>query len=168
MKHPILILTLCLAIVALTPAASAHRYHTSVTRLEYNTEEKSVEITVQTFADDLEAVLSKRAGSMVRLDGSKNVNALLFDYLRSVFQLKSGNAVSELQWVGMELKGHSARIYLQIKAPVNLSKDSFKAFVSNALLFDLFADQINIVNVHNQGRIASLVFKRGDHAQEIP
>ncbi|MGI9168432.1 MAG: DUF6702 family protein [Pyrinomonadaceae bacterium] len=164
MKHPVYILSLCIAIAALTPAAFAHRYHTSVTRLEYNTEEKSVEITVQTFADDLEAVLSKRAGSKVRLDGSKHANALLFDYLRSVFQLKSGNSAGELQWIGMELKGHSAWIYLQSKAPLNLSKAS----LSNALLFELFEDQVNIVNVHNRGRTASLVFKRGDNSQEIP
>lgn len=168
MTFPVYTLSLCLVIAALAPAAFAHRYHTSVTRLEYNTEETSVEITVQTFADDLEAALSKRTGSKaagnIRLDGSKKADAMVFDYLRSVFQLKSGNATGELQWIGMELKGHSAWIYLQTKAPVNLSKAS----LSNALLFDLFEDQVNIVNVHNHGRTASLVFKRGDHAQQIP
>ena len=169
MKRRIHILGFYLLIIALAPAASAHRYHTSVTRLEYNAEEKSVEITVQTFVDDLEAALSKRAGAQVHLDGSKDANALLFDYVRSVFQLRSGNEIGQLQWIGMESKGHSAWIYLQIKTPASVSKSSSKAVLSNTLLFELFEDQVNIVNIHNHRRVASLVFKRGgDQVQEIP
>ena len=151
---------------ALAPGASAHRYHTSVTRLEYNAEEHMAEITVQTFADDIEAALGKRnrATGSVRLDGSEKTNALVLDYLRTVFELNSGDATIELQWIGMELKGYSVWIYLQAKAPQGLTKTSLR----NKLLFDLFADQVNIVNVLNDGKRASLVFKRGDSAKQIP
>ena len=159
------LVSLSLLIVALPPATSAHRYHTSVTRLEYNAEEQLAEITVQTFADDIEAAVSKRNGtSNVRLDGTKKTNALVLDYLRSVFALKSGDAEVELQWIGMELKGYTVWIYLQAKAPAGLAKTSLR----NRLLFDLFADQVNIVNVLDHGKRASLVFKRGDAAQVLP
>ena len=157
--------SLSLFVVALAPGASAHRYHTSVTRLEYNAEEHLTEITVQTFADDIEAALSKRSGGRnVRLNGAKETNALVLDYLRTVFELKSGDAAVELQWIGMELKGYTVWIYLQARAPADLSKASLR----NKLLFDLFADQVNIVNVLNDGKRTSLVFKRGDTAKEIP
>jgi len=160
------LVSLSLLVVALAPGASAHRYHTSVTRLEYNAEEHLAEITVQTFADDIEAALSRRSGAAgnVRLDSSKKTNALVLDYLRTVFELKTGDAEVELQWIGMELKGYTVWIYLQAKAPEGLSKASLR----NKLLFDLFADQVNIVNVLNDGKRASLVFKRGDAAKEIP
>jgi hypothetical protein len=169
MKEAIRILSLAslsLLVVALAPGASAHRYHTSVTRLEYNAEEHLAEITVQTFADDIEAALSRRNGPAgnVRLDFSKKTNALVLDYLRTVIEIKSGDAELELQWIGMELKGYSVWIYLQAKAPAGLSKTALR----NQLLFDLFADQVNIVNVLNSGKRASLVFKRGDAAKEIP
>lgn len=159
------LVSLSLLAVALAPGASAHRYHTSVTRLEYNAEEHLTEITVQTFADDIEAALSKRSGGRnVRLDGAKETNALVLDYLRTAFELKSGDAAVELQWIGMELKGYTVWIYLQARAPAGLSKASLR----NKLLFDLFADQVNIVNVLNDGKRTSLVFKRGDAAKEIP
>ncbi len=159
------LVSLLLFVVALPPGASAHRYHTSVTRLEYNAEERLAEITVQTFADDIEAALSKRSGAgNVRLDGNKKTNALVLEYLRTVFEIKSGDAELDLQWIGMELKGYSVWIYLQAKAPEGLAKTSLR----NKLLFDLFADQVNIVNVLNNGKRASLVFKRGDTAKEIP
>jgi hypothetical protein len=135
-----------------------------VTRLEYNAEERSVEITIQTFADDLEDILSKRAGKSVRLDASKDVDRLAFDYVRSVIELKGRNGSSELQWVGMEAKGGTAWLYVLAKMPEGLSKAS----VRNSLLFDLFEDQVNIVNVWYDTKKTSLVFKRGDNLQEIP
>jgi uncharacterized protein DUF6702 len=153
-----------LSLLAFAPGASAHRYHTSVTRLEYNAAEHLAEITVQTFADDIEAALSKRSAGNIRLDGSTKTNALVLDYLSTVFELRSGGAVVELQWIGIELKGHTVWIYLQAKAPEGLAKSSLR----HQLLFDLFADQVNIVNVLNDGKRASLVFKRGDAPKEIP
>lgn len=163
MKHTIYILSLSLVIVALAPKAFAHRYHTSVTRLEYNVEERVAEITVRTFADDLEAILSKRTGKRVRVDGQA-ADTLVFGYLQSVFQVKSGAQEVELQWIGMELKGNTAWIYLQAKVPEGLLKTSLR----NTFLFDLFQDQVNIVNVVDKGKKTSLVFKRGDGSQEIP
>ncbi len=172
MRYSVHLLSLCLVIGAVAPKAApnaiAHRYHTSVTRMEYNVEEHSAEITIQTFADDLEAALSKRtrskASGNISVDGSKKTNALVFDYLRTVFRLNSGTEQIELQWVGMELKGYSVWIYVQAKLPGGLSKASLR----NNLLFDLFEDQVNIVNVLQHGKKVSLVFKRGDDAQRIP
>lgn len=164
MKRAIYILSLSLVCIVSAPVALAHKYHTSVTRLEYNAEERSVEITIQTFADDLEDILSKRAGKSVRLDASKDVDRLAFDYVRSVIELKGRNGSSELQWVGMEAKGGTVWLYVLAKMPEGLSK----AFVRNSLLFDLFEDQVNIVNVWYDTLKTSLVFKRGDNLQEIP
>ncbi len=165
MKRTIRVLSLSLLVMALAPVAYAHRYHTSVTRLEYRSEERLVEITVQTFADDVEAALSKRRGVRnVQLDSDPKTNALLLQYLSSMIVLKNGDDELKLEWVGMELKGHSVWFYLQAKAPEGLSR----ATLRNHLLFDLFNDQINIVNVFNDGRKSSLTFKRGDTPKMIP
>jgi len=156
------VLGLFVIVIAFAPVAQAHRYHTSVTRLEYNAEERLVEITVQTFADDIEAALSRHnGGGRVRLDSTAKTNALLLDYLRNVIELKNGEERLELQWIGMELKGHSAWFYLQASAPQGPAKTT----VSNRLLFELFNDQVNIVNVVQNGKRESLVFKRGDAAK---
>ncbi len=166
MKNAFLILSftlsLMLAALALPPSASSHRYHTSVTRLEYNAQDHLVEITVQTFADDIEAALKRSGAGNVRLE-SKKSNELVLDYLRKVFEIRSGESSLELEWIGMELKGYSVWVYLQAKAPNGLSKTS----VRNNLLFEVFPDQVNIVNVIGDGKRASLVFKRGDAVKEL-
>lgn len=159
------ILRLLLVVMSLAPAAFAHRYHTSVTRMEHKPDERLVEITVQTFADDIEAALGKRAGvNSVQLDSSSKTNALLLQYLRSTLVLRNGDREIELEWIGMELKGHSVWFYLQAKAPDGLTNTT----LSNRLLFDLFSDQINIVNVFQNGKKSSLTFKRGDTPKPIP
>src|SRR5882724_3272264 len=71
-----------LCMVGLT-RASAHRYHTSVTRMEYNGQYKDVEITIQTFVNDVEDILSRRTGARVQLDAGKDAERKVYDYLRS-------------------------------------------------------------------------------------
>jgi hypothetical protein len=166
MTRAIYILTLSLAVaLLLAPISFAHKYHTSVTRVEYNQVERSAEITIQTFTDDLRDVLTKRAGKNVRLEAGKATDRIAFDYLRSAFELKDGNgAPSELQWVGMEVKGETVWLYVLAKIPSGLAKSTLR----NAFLFDLFDDQVNIVNVLHDGQKSTLVFRRGDGSREIP
>jgi hypothetical protein len=144
--------------------SSAHKYHTSVTRVEYNPQERAAEITIQTFTDDLKDILTKRAGRNVRLDAGKDADHLAFEYLRDAFELKQGSAKVELQWVGMEVKGETAWLYLLAKVPDGLSRASLR----NAFLFDLFDDQVNIVNILHDGKKSSLVFKHGEGERQIP
>jgi hypothetical protein len=166
MKRAIFLLALLIASgQGFAGGAFAHKYHTSVTRLEYDAESRSAEITIQTFTDDLRDVLARRAGRQVRLDASREAGNMVFDYLRNVFELKRGAAdKGELQWVGMEVKGETVWLYVMAKMPGGLSK----ATLRHAFLFDLYDDQVNIVNVINNGKKSSLVFKQGDSALEIP
>jgi hypothetical protein len=148
----------------IAPAARAHKYHTSVTRIEYNEREAGAEITIQTFRDDLEDILTKRAGRRVSLEVNRETQRLVFDYLKSALELKRTDGSSDLQWVGMEVKGETVLLYVLSKMPEGLSRASLR----HALLFDLFEDQVNIVNVFDGDKKSSLVFKRGDGARQIP
>ncbi len=48
------------ALMLSPPVAGAHTFHTSLMRMEYNEDEKLVEISVQVFAHDLEEILGRR------------------------------------------------------------------------------------------------------------
>ena len=164
MRQAFYILILFFACVSLAPEAFAHKYHTSVTRLEYNAEEHTAEITIQMFVEDLENILGKRARKPVRLDGGKDAERIVFNYLQGAFELQSRAGKFDLQWVGMEMKGEMLWIYAMTKMPEGLSKVS----VRNSLLFDLYDDQVNIVNVLSGEKKTGLVFKHGDSIQAIP
>lgn len=167
MKYAPHLLTLCLVaggLLALTPAAAAHKFHTSFTEADYDAEEHSLQITLRTFPDDVENVLSKRAGKSVSLDRKEEAAPLLLAYLQETFRLKdAGGEIVKLSWVGMEAGADSAWLYFEAKLPAGLRGVA----LSNQFLCDLFADQVNLVNVKEGGRKHSLTYERGGGFQPL-
>ena len=149
--------------VALVTAA-AHKFHTSFTEAEYSAPERSLQITLRTFPDDLENILSRRSGKAVRLDRKKEAEPLLVAYLRETFQLKNakGEAV-KLTWVGMDAGVDSAWLYFEAHLPEGPAGVRLR----NQFMFDLYDDQINLVNVKQDGKKHALTFKNGDNFQPL-
>lgn len=154
-----LALLLCVA-----PPASAHKFHTSFAEADYNARERSLQVTLRTFPDDLENILTRRAGRAVTLDDKKRAAELTFAYLQEVFQLKDtrGRAV-RLSWVGMEAGVDNVWLYFEAKLPAG----GAGAQLSDRWLADLYEDQINLVNVRAGERKLTLTFERGTGFQPI-
>ncbi len=146
-------------------AAAAHKFYTSLARVEYNAAEKSVEVTLRIFADDLELALTRRAGSEVRLDRTKDADRLVLDYLRDTFEIRNRDGeVKALKWVGMELRAGVAWLYVEAEMPEGLSG----ARLRDHVLFELFAEQVNTVSVRYPGASGDLIFVRGDGERTVP
>jgi len=151
---------LSLAFVVAFGLAPAHKFHTSFTEAEYNAAERSLQITLRTFPDDLENVLSRRAGKAVRLDQKKAVEPLLTAYLQETFQLKNARGeIAKLSWVGIDAGVDSAWLYFEAHLPEGSTAG---ATLRNQFMFDLYDDQINLVNVKQDKRKHALTFKNGD------
>jgi hypothetical protein len=145
-------------------AAVAHKFHTSFTEADYNAAERSLQITLRTFPDDLENVLTRRRGKAVTLGRKKETEPLLAAYLQETFQLK--NAVGEtvkLSWVGMDAGVDSAWLYFEAHMP----EGTAGAQLRNQFMFDLYDDQINLVNVKHDDKKRALTFKNGDSFQPL-
>jgi len=150
---------------ARTPAAAAHKYYTSLAQVEYNVEEKTVEVTLRVFADDLELALTRRAGREVSLDRTKDADRLVLAYLRDTFEIKNREGEAKaLKWVGMELRAGVAWLYVEAEMPEGLAG----ARLRDHILFELFAEQVNTVSVRYAGKRADLVFVPGDGERAVP
>jgi hypothetical protein len=164
---------LCLAVIVahgawaprvVPAAAAAHKFHTSFTEADYNAAERSLQITLRTFPDDLENVLARRSGKAVRLDGKKEAEALLVAYLQETFELKNAKGETvKLSWVGMDAGVDSAWLYFEARLP----EGTAGARLRNQFMFDLYDDQINLVNVKQGDRKHALTFKNGDNFQPL-
>ena len=145
-------------------AAGAHKFHTSFTEADYNAAERSLQIALRTFPDDLENVLSRRGGKAVRLDRKKEAEPLLAAYLRETFQLKNarGEAV-KLSWIGMDAGVDSAWLYFEAHLPEGPAGTQLR----HQFMFDLYDDQINLVNIKRDGKKHALTFKNGDGFQTL-
>lgn len=160
-----LMLAAALLACAPPPAAAAHKYYTSLARVEYNEADKTVEVSLRVFADDLEAALTRRAGRRVVLDRTKDVERLVLAYLRDTFEIKNrGGETKALSWVGMELRAGVAWLYFEAEMPEGLAG----ARLRDHVLFELFARQVNTVSVRYGAARADLVFVRGDGERALP
>jgi hypothetical protein len=159
-----LIVAFVLLLSRVVPVAAAHKFHTSFTEAEYNAKEASLQITLRTFPDDLENILTKRNGKSVRLDRKQETEPLLIAYLQETFQLKNAKGEPvKLSWVGMDAGVDSAWLYFEAPMPEGFAG----AQLRNGFLFDLYDDQINLVNIKQDERKRALTFKNGDSFQPL-
>lgn len=145
-------------------SASAHRYHTSLTRMDYNQREKLVEVSIQLFTHDLEQVLEKLTKKRIDLEKTAKIDGLIFDYLKTNFVIKDKNgAAKNPVWVGKELKADAALIYLEI--PLEAEPSNFS--LQNSIFFESFPEQTNLVTARFDEKKSDLLFKVGDKFKEI-
>ena len=151
-------------LVSLFSAAQAHRYHTSLTRIDYNEKEQTAQITIQTFSDDLEAALAASHGSRVNIDKTKDLDKIALKYLAASFVLTdAAGAAKELKWIGFERQSDGVYLYLEAAMP-----DGFmNATLENRFLFDRFPGQINLVTVRADDKKYDLIFKPGGKLQNL-
>lgn len=159
-----LFFVLCLLAFAAMTSPAAHRFHTSLTRIDFNAPEKNLEITVQLFTHDLIPLLERRSGKRVELEKSPEADKLILDYLNENFVLtdKSG-ASKNLKWIGKESDVDTIWVYLETAATENLENYTLK----NTIFFESFPEQTNLVVCRYDGKKADLMFKVGDKIKEI-
>jgi hypothetical protein len=154
-------LTAALAAATLrAPRALAHKFHTSFAEVNHNAEAGTLEVTLRTFPDDLEAVLRRRAPATppAGKDRKKEFEERLAAYVAETFQLKAADGEPiKISWVGMDAGVDSAWLYFEARLPANTEGLQLRS----RFLFDLFEDQINLVNLKSGGRRTALRFERG-------
>lgn len=141
-------------LLAVLSGLTLHPLHTTLTQLAYRDADRTVEATVRVFADDFRAAL-----------GRDVTDSAAAAYLRSTFTLAdpAGRPLA-IAWCGLRRTGDL--LWLCLRAPVAQGLSGLRVRV--ALLFDRYADQINIVQASYAGRRAALLFTSGDAAKPLP
>ncbi|MDX2033707.1 MAG: DUF6702 family protein [Blastocatellia bacterium] len=147
-------------------AAALHKFHVSVSQVEYNASGQSVEVVMRIYSDDFENALSRHAKRPVKIDPArdKEMGEVVMSYLRGQFELKTraGKPV-KFTWVGLEAQVDMFWLYFEGKVPGGFSGAQLK----NRVLCELFEDQVNIVNVKYQGKQAGTMFEPKDEFKPI-
>ncbi len=124
----------------------SHPFYVSVTEIQYNAKDKTLEVSCKIFADDMEEVLKKNYAKSVDLGNEKQVvqnNALIQDYITKNLAVFANGRGAKLQFVGYERDKESVYCYFEIANIAELKKID----VTNSLLQDLNDQQINIMHV---------------------
>ena len=143
------------------PTISAHTFYTTLTRLDYNAKEKTLEITVEVFTHDVDQILKV---SEKKAEKSATEDEKIFAYLKKNFIVRDAaeNALS-LEWIGTESKVDTTYFYVRIS-----NVESFENFsLQNTIFFESYPEQKNLVVARWSDKKADLMFKPGDKFQMI-
>ena len=143
---------------------SAHRFHTSLTRIDHNSEQKNLEITIQLFTHDLEDVFGKERKSKRGTETEAEFDKWLLSYLEKNLIIKNNqDHAQKLSWVGKETKADLTFVYVEVKGIENLESYKFQ----NTIFFESYKEQTNLVAVRYNGVKSDFLFKRGDKFQTV-
>ena len=128
-----------------------HPFYVSVTEINHNAKDKTLEITCKVFADDMENILKQNYKQPVDFTDAKQqekIDKLMFDYFSTHLVLAPNGKAVKLQYIGFERDSESVYCYLEAQGITSLKKLN----ISNSILHDLTSDQINIMHVMVDGK----------------
>lgn len=135
-----------LLLVLIVPlfAFTAHKYYLSLTQIEYNAKNKSVEIIINVFIDDIETALNNIYKKRFVLDTKKepiDSDKYFFEYLQKNVQFKLDGKPYNFNYIGKEYDGDVVFFYLEIKNVAFLKEIE----INNTILLEHFPTQQNLV-----------------------
>lgn len=127
-----------------------HPLYITVTEINHNGKDKTLEISCKMFTNDFEAVLEKTSHVKVDLSDAKKKAAndkLIADYVEKHLQLKVDGRPVSMHFIGSEKEEDGTWSYFQVDNIPSVKKLD----VNNNLLYDGFNQEINIMHVSAGG-----------------
>lgn len=155
-----IVLLLLLPLFAFTVA---HKFYVSVTNINYNDKDKSLQITSRIFIDDLEQVLAKRYDLVTELNTPKEdtlVKEYIEKYIKAKFVVSADGTPVAYNFIGKKYDKDVMICYLEVTG-VDFSKISSLS-IENEILTDLYDEQQNIVHLKYNGKKKSFVLIKGN------
>lgn len=143
-----------------------HDFHTSLTELQYNPKEKSYEVSIRMFTDDLENTLTKFNGGKKVFIGGKNDNAdeVIKRYIPQHFAVYTAQKQKKaMNILGKEIEGDATWVYVEIPD----AQGVLGGILQNDLLVEMFDDQTNLVNFFYQNQKKTFLFNSKVKSTEI-
>ena len=145
---------------------SEHETYLSVTDIEYNKEQKSLQIISRVFIDDFENVLSRRYHKDISLSYKKDLKAnkdLIEKYINKKLSISIDGQELDLKLLGSKFDADQIVIFIE-----GANVQSFgKIKVQNLILTDLFDDQKNIVHVKKGKNIESMLLVKDNSCKTL-
>ncbi len=138
---------LFLVFSSLSFQAELHEFHFGKFEIEHNEENRSLEIAMYLFLDDLEEGITKQEGLeklyLCTEKETQEATQEMIDYLSSNFVISHKEEKLPMQFIGKELSEDLTAVwcYLEIDLPDHTDQIS----LSNSILMELFEDQKNLV-----------------------
>lgn len=141
-----------------------HDFHVSVTQMQYNPKERTFEISLRVFTDDLEKALSTETKTPVHVGSTGKNDPLLEKYIRSHFAyVNPQKQAKPFTYVGHEVEADANWLYLEMPH----AEPYRGGLMKQNVLMELFDDQVNMVNIQYQGQKKTFMFRKNQPVQDV-
>lgn len=126
--------------------AASHPIFMSVTEIEHNAKDKTLEISCKIFTDDFEKTLRQVYKTTVDLNNPKDkaaMNKLVSDYVQKHLTLTVDGKKVSLQFIGYEQQEEGILSYYQVNNITAVKKID----ITNSILYEYKKEQIEIMHV---------------------
>lgn len=155
---------LCLLIWPLW--AFAHPFYFSLTQVDHNPQNQSLEVTIKLFTDDIEQALEAQGTDKLYLGDAKehqSSDRYLTTYLEQHLQFWVNGKAATYQYLGKEVELDVLWAYVEIDSVPELSTVK----VLNNLLLEHFEDQQNVVQFRVGNQKESMLLRKGSVEDEV-
>lgn len=130
---------------------AVHPLHVSITEVNHNAGDQTLEISCKLFTDDFEKVLSNNYKTKIDLINPIDRQAmekLVNDFIHKHLAIKADGKPVQFSYLGYEKDNDAIYSYFQVeKIPIVK-----KLEISNHILHELFTDQINLMHITVGGK----------------
>jgi hypothetical protein len=132
---------------------SPHPLYISITDMEWNSKEQSIEIVSKIFIDDFETTLKKTTGTNVDLYAapSDKVKTMILDYFKKRLQITIDGKLYDYNILGYERQKEACWCYFEIMEVTSIKKIA----IVNSLLHDFSEKQINLMHAKVGSKVKS-------------
>ncbi len=127
-----------------------HPFFVSVTEIQHNAKEKTLEVSCKIFSDDLEKTLRQNYPGKVDLlnPADKNaMNKLIADYIKKHLQIVADGKLLNMQFIGYEREEEAIWSYFQV---TNIAAPK-KVDVNDNILYEYKKEEINLLHITVNG-----------------
>jgi len=142
---------LLIVIIFSFSGASHHPIYVSVTEIEHNAKDKTLEISCKIFTGDLEAVLGKNIKIKVDLlapTDKKAMEVLVSNYIQKHLKIIVNEKPVLLSFVGYEQNEETIQSYFQVDEVKSIKSLE----VQDNILYEYKSEQISIIHVIVDGK----------------
>jgi len=137
-------------IILLHSIVFSHQFFLTTTEVRLSDNQKSLEITIQTFSHDVEALLKKANFNLANLGSEREddkIDDFIIDYLSDNFIIQD----HYWRYLGKKIDGDFTLFFLEID---KFDSQSTVA-VFNTIFMDMYSKQKNIMNVYGTKNVQS-------------
>ena len=165
-KRSIVIRLLLICMTLVFTGATTHPIYVSVTEIQHNAKDKTLEISCKIFTSDFEAILKSKTKSKVNLlqpTDKALMEALVNQYIQQHLKIKVDGNLKPMEFLGYEQNEDAIQSYFEIGDVATIRKID----VQDDILYEYKSEQISIIHVVVNGNRKSTKLVNPDNSVSL-